>query len=255
MSPRTSTAWRPSTPAAAVAASARGAAAVRSRRRTRWIRFALAVLALGALAASVWAACFSSLLAVRSVAVVGVERLTAAQVSAMARIPTGRSLLLLDTDRPAARIRTLPAVASVRLERHLLHTVRIVVTERTPVVVLEAPSGRRLVDGTGVIFAADDGSGAGLPIVRTTLAELPPATLTAVTGMLAALPSPVRGQVNIVRADSADNMSVELNDGRVIVWGDAGRPELKAKVLAILLQRKGRTYDVSSPEAPAIARP
>lgn len=219
------------------------------------MRFALAVVVLGAMAASVWAACFSSLLAVRSVTVVGAARLSAAEVSATARVPTGVSLVLLDTDRPAARVRALPAVAAVRLERHLLHTVRIVVTERTAVVVLESPSGRRLVDGAGVAFADDDGSGAGLPVVRTSRSDLSPATLTAVTGMLAALPNSIRGAVNIVRADSPDNMSVALNDGRVIVWGDSGRAELKAKVLGILLQRKGRTYDVSSPDAPAITRP
>jgi cell division protein FtsQ len=255
MSPRSSTATRPSTPAAAVAAAVRLAAAARSRRRTRWFRVGVAALALAALGAAVWAACFSTVLAVRSVTVVGVARLSAAEVSAMARVPTGGSLLLLDTDGPAARVRTLPAVASVRLERHLLHTVRIVVTERTAAVVLETPSGRRLVDATGVAFADDDGVGAGLPVVRTTRADLPAATLNAVTGMLAALPGSIRPQVNIVRADSADNMAVELTDGRVIVWGDAGRPELKAKVLGILLQRKGRTYDVSLPEAPAISRP
>jgi cell division protein FtsQ len=255
MSRRGTTLARPSTPGAAAAASARAAAAVRSRRRTRWIRFAVAVVVLAAVAGAVWGACFSSLLAVRSVQVVGASRLSPAQVSAAARVPVGGSLLLLDTDRPTVRVGALPAVASVRLERHLLHTVQIVVTERTPSMVLETPGRDRLVDATGVVFAEEDGAGAGLPIVRTSRPDLPPATLRGVTVMLAALPESIRVQVNVVRADSAENMAVELVDGRVIVWGDAGRGELKAKVLGILLTREGRTYDVSSPEAPAVSRP
>jgi cell division protein FtsQ len=255
MSPRASTAARPSTPAAAVAASARAAAAARARRRSRWLRVILGVLILAALGALVWAACFSSVLAVRTVTVVGTERLTPAEVLAAARVPTGGSEILLDTTGPAARVRALPAVASVHLERHLLHTVRIVVTERTPALVLQTPAGKRLVDASGVVFAVEDGNHPDLPVVRTDLPDLPPGTLAAVTGMLAALPPAVRPEVQVVRADSADDMKVELADGRVIVWGDASRPALKAKVLTILMQQDGRTYDVSAPEAPAITRP
>jgi cell division protein FtsQ len=238
-----------------VAASARAAAAARARRRSRWLRFALGVLVVAVVAALVWAACFSSLLAVRKVTVVGTARLTPAEVLAAARVPTGGSEILLDTTAPAARVRALPAVAAVHLERRLPHTVCIVVTERTPALILQTPAGRRLVDASGVVFAVEDGDHPDLPVVRTDLPDLPASTLGAVTGMLAALPAAVRPEVQVVRADSPDNMKVELTDGRVIVWGDASRPALKAKVLTILLQQDGRTYDVSSPEAPAIARP
>jgi cell division protein FtsQ len=255
VSPRSVTAARPSTPAAAVAATARAAAAAKARRRTRWLRFGLVLLVLAALGAIVWAACFSSLLAVRSIKVVGTERVDPAEVLRVAHVPTGGSEILLDTNAPAARVRELPAVAAVHLERQLLHTVRIVVTERTPAMVLETPAGKRLVDATGVVFANEDGNHPDLPVVRTSLPDLPAGTLTAITGMLTALPATVRPDVSVIRADSPDDMSVELTDGRVIIWGDSSRPVLKAHVLTILLGRNGRTYDVSSPEAPAIAKP
>ncbi len=253
MSLRTSI--RPSTPAAAVAASVRAKAAERARRRTRWLRFGLGVLVLALLGAVVWAACFSSLLAVRKVTVVGLDRLSTAEVLRVAHVPTGGSEILLDTTAPAARVRALPQVAAVHLERALPHSVRIVVTERTPVLVLQTPAGRRLVDASGVVFAVDDGNHPDLPVVRTELADPAPGTLDAVTAMLAALPAAIRPEVQVVRADSPDDMKIGLGDGRVIVWGDSSRPTLKARVLTILLQQDGRTYDVSSPEAPAIARP
>jgi cell division protein FtsQ len=246
---------RPSTPAAAVAASVRSAAAQRARRRGRWLRTGLAVLVAGVVAALVWAVFFSALIAVRTVQVVGTNRLSPAEVSAAAHVPRGGSLALLDTRAVAARARTLPAVQSVRVERRLLHTVRLVVTERTPVLVLDTVTGRQLVDASGVAFAAaSDADAAGLPVVRTALLTLPQSTLVSITAMLAALPAPVRADARVVRADSADAMSVELTGNRLVIWGDDTRPAFKAQVLTVLLQRKGHAYDVSTPEAPAISR-
>jgi cell division protein FtsQ len=252
---RTAVASRPSTPAAVVAASVRAAAAQRARRRGRWLRAGLAVLVAGVVAALVWSVLFSGLIAVRTVKVVGTERLTPAEVVAAAQVPRGRSLALLDTRSVANRTRALPAVASVKVERRLLHTVRLVITERTPVLVLDTVNGRQLVDATGRAFAdASDADAAGLPVVRTALMTLPPANLVAITSMLAALPPAVRQDAAVVRADSADAMSVELTNGRLVIWGDNTRQDFKARVLTVLMQRKGRAYDVSTPEAPAIAR-
>jgi cell division protein FtsQ len=252
---RTALASRPSTPAAAVAASVRSAAALRARRRGRWLRAGLAVLVAGLVSAMVWSVLFSGLIAVRTVKVAGVSRLTPAEVAAAARVPKGTSLALLDTRSVANRARALPAVASVRVERRLLHTVRLVVTERTAVLVLDTVNGRQLVDATGVAFAdASDADAAGLPVVRTALLSLPQATLVAITSMLAGLPPAVRADATVVRADSADAMSVELTNGRLVIWGDNTRQDFKARVLTVLMQRKGRAYDVSTPEAPAISR-
>jgi cell division protein FtsQ len=238
-----------------VAASVRSAAAQRARRRGRWLRAGLAVLVAGMVAAVVWAVLFSGLIAVRTVKVVGTSRLTPAEVAAAAKVPRGTSLALLDTRSVANRARALPAVASIKVERRLLHTVRLVVTERTAVLVLDTVNGRQLVDGTGVAFAdASDADAHGLPVVRTALMSLPQATLVSITSMLAALPPAVRRDATVVRADSADAMSVELTDGRIVIWGDNTRQDFKARVLTVLMQRRGRAYDVSTPEAPAISK-
>jgi cell division protein FtsQ len=43
---------------------------------------------------------------------------------------------------------------------------------------------------------------------------------------------------------------LELLDGAQVVWGSASDNELKAAVLATLLQVGASTYDVSTPETP-----
>ncbi|MGQ0846402.1 MAG: cell division protein FtsQ/DivIB [Sporichthyaceae bacterium] len=245
---------RPSTPAALVAASARAGESARAKRRARWMRAIVGVLLAASIGAAVWAACFSSLLAVRDVRVTGLVQLSEEQVLGVAAVPTGGSLVLLDSDSIANRIRSLPAVADVEVNRRPLHSVRLVVRERVPVLILESNVGRQSVDSTGTVFGPADDRGAGLPLIRTTGPALPRETLRAVLDVLAALPTPVRGDVAVVRADNVADVSVELRDGRLILWGDADRGALKAQVLSVLMGRAGRAYDVSTPEAPAIVK-
>lgn len=219
------------------------------------MRVLVGVLLTAVLGTAVWAACFSSLLAVRDVRIVGAEhQLNPDQVAAIAAVPTGGSLVLLDTDAIARRVRSLPAVASVEVNRRPMHSVTLVVRERVPVLVLESAAGKQSVDSDGVVFGPEDARGALLPRVRTEAPTMAPETLRAVLTVLGGLPEAVRAEVSVVRAERPENISVELGDGRLILWGDTSRGELKAQVLTVLLQRKGKAYDVSTPEAPAITR-
>lgn len=235
--------------------SARLAARARARRRARWRASGLAVLGLAAVAGAFWALAFSSLLAVRQVEVAGVDRLSVAEVAAVAAVPTGGSLVLLDTGSIAARVRALPAVAKVEIERRPPHTVRIAVTERQATAVVATPSGLQLADAQGVRFAAVTEAPRGLPLVRTAEHDPSPETLARAAALLEALPEPVRKLVREIRADSADDMAVELRGGRTVVWGSSEQGALKARVLGVLFdKRRADLYDVSVPEAPLIRR-
>jgi cell division protein FtsQ len=249
--------YRPSTPAAAAAEAARFAERQRQRRRLRWKLTGYGVLAALVALVAVWVVCFSGLLAVRSVRVSGVHKLDAAAVEQAARVPRGGSLALLDTAAIEARVRTLAPVADVSVERKFPHTVRIRVTERTPVAVLQTPQGRELVDAEGIAYAPA-GDKAPYVVISTDQDSMTPESLLHVNQMIAALPESVRGKVKSVEADTDQNMSVELRDGRTIVWGGTDQPEFKAKVLDILLHdkstRSARTFDVSVPEAPTVRR-
>ncbi len=255
MSPATT---RPSTPAAAAAASARFAERIASRRRSRWVKAGIGFAVALALVAGTWVVCFSDVLAVRAVQVSGVALLDAGHVEQVAAVPKGGSLALLDTASIAARVRTLVPVADVSVSRRFPNTVRIAVTEREPVAVLDTPQGRKLVDDEGVAFAPAGNAPAGLILVATTKDGLPPDALAEVTDMLAALPEVVRTQVRRVDAETEQDMSVLLRDGRRVVWGGPDQAAFKARVLELLFTekptRKARAYDVSVPEAPVVRR-
>lgn len=208
----------------------------------------------GLLAVAVWAVAFSSLLAVRNVAVSGVHLLRTDEVAGAAKVPTGGSLVLLDTGSIEKRVKRLKPVAKVSVHRLLPHSVRIVVTERTATAVVRTPAGMSLVDAEGVVYAPVLVAPDDLPIIRTARLDPSPATLTRAAEMLAAMPAKVRGDVVLVHADTADDMSVQLTGGRRVIWGGPAQAGFKADVLEVLIEEKGRTFDVSVPEAPVVRR-
>lgn len=247
-------ATRPSTPAAAAAASARFAERIALRKRSRWVKAGIGIVVALALIVGTWVVCFSDVFAVRAVQVAGVDRLSSKQVEQVARVPRGGSLALLDTASIAARVRTLIPVADVDVSRKFPNTVRIKVTERKAVAVLDTPQGRKLVDAAGVVFAPAGNAPANLTLVVTRKDTLPPDALVEINEMLAALPEDVRGEVRRVDADTDQDMSMLLRDGRRVVWGGPDQAAFKARVLELLYTdkatRKARAYDVSVPEAP-----
>lgn len=234
--------------------SARFAARAKARRRARWRTAAIWLVCVGVVSAVVWAIAFSSLLAVRGVQIAGVHRLQPDEVTRAAKVPTGGSLVLLDAGAIERRVARLKPVAKVAVHRVLPHTVRIVVTERTPTAVVRTPSGMSLVDAEGVVFASVLVAPDNLPIIRTARVDPSPETLTRAAEMLDALPAKIRADVVLVHADTVDDMSVELNGGRRVVWGGPAQGTFKADVLKVLIKEKGRTYDVSVPEAPVVRR-
>lgn len=249
---------RPSTPAAAAAAEARFAERERFRRRTRWIRVGVAALVVAVSFAAGWVVGFSSAFAVRSVQVAGVQRLDPGQVERVAKVPRGGSLALLDTAPIEARIRTLAPVADVDVSRRFPGTVRIEITERIPVAVLDAPDGRRLVDAEGVAYAPAGDSGSRYLVVETGGAALTPENLVEILAMVDGLPELIRAKVDKVEADTVQEMTVLLSGGRKVLWGGPEETEFKARVLDLLLREKktrtAKTFDVSVPEAPTVKR-
>jgi cell division protein FtsQ len=73
--------------------------------------------------------------------------------------------------------------------------------------------------------------------------------------MLRQLPEPVARRVRSIGADSPDGIRLRLRDGALVEWGDASLTARKAEVLLALLPQKAVTYDVRSPDTPAIRKP
>lgn len=210
----------------------------------------MVILALAGAVA--WVLVGSSLLDTRTVQVIGTRELTADQVRAVAAVPLGTPMLLLDTGQVKARVAAVPRVAAVQVTRSLPGTVRIAVVERSPVAVRPAPDGVHLVDATGLDYATVPEPPLGIPELRVPNPRPgDPATMAAVT-VLGGLPTPLRIQVRAVGASSPADVVLWLDDERQVRWGGVEDGVRKAEVLAPLLTQPGTVYDVSSPGLPTI---
>jgi cell division protein FtsQ len=215
----------------------------------RWIALSVVVGAVGVVVAVL----FTPLVGVRSVEVTGMRGLTADEVRAAAEVPTGTSMLRLDTTGIVARVAQLPRVASVDVSRQWPSTIRIQVTERDPVGIVPESDGVHLVDSSGLDYATVATAPAGLPKIQlTTIKPADPRT-QAVVRVLAVLPPQLRVEVQVVTAKTPGSVTLGLPGGRTIRWGSADDSVHKSAVLAALMTRPGKVYDVSSPDLPTIS--
>jgi cell division protein FtsQ len=74
--------------------------------------------------------------------------------------------------------------------------------------------------------------------------------LRAALDVLAAVPRVLAGQVLEVRAATPDQVTLRLTRSRMVMWGSPERSRRKAAVLAALMTRPAKIYDVSAPDAP-----
>ncbi|MFC6092435.1 FtsQ-type POTRA domain-containing protein [Saccharothrix sp. BKS2] len=217
-------------------------------RRTVLRRRLVAVLVLVVVTATVCTVWFTPALGVREVQVRGVVEMTSAQVVEAAAIRPGTPLARVDGGEVAARVRALPRVADVRVERVLPGVVRLTVDERDPVGVVTGPDGAHLVDATGRDYATVAQPPAGLPELKAS-----GDALTAVVGVVTQLPEALRSEVLVVSADSPSGVRLTLSAGREVRWGSADDTPRKAAVLDVLLTRDGSVFDVSSPQLPTVS--
>jgi cell division protein FtsQ len=225
---------------------ARRQRSVRRRDRLPWLIGGLVVVLAGA---AVWAVYFSSLLAVSSVQVRGVHEIQRTTVLSAAQVPVGDQLARLDTDAIARRVRAITAVADAKVSRAWPHRVVITVTERVPVAAVTDGSRYELVDADGVAFRTVPKQPTDLPVALVT-GPRREVTVRSVVTVSAALPADLRARVSSIAAGSPDSITLRLDGGVKVVWGSAGQSDRKVAVLAALMHRKARVYDVSAPDLP-----
>ena len=215
----------------------------------RWMALlvVLAVLGLG------YVVMFTSVVGVRSVDVFGTRDISHDEVREAAAIELGTPMVRLDTEEVALRVAGLPRVFEVQVSRSWPSTVEISVTERDPVAVRQLRDGVHLIDRTGLDYATVRSRPPGLPLLRVDDASPgDPATRAAVT-VLGAIPDQLRKRVVEVAAETPGSVVLTLAGTRVVPWGNAEDNERKAAVLAPLLTRPGRTYDVATPDFPTVS--
>ncbi len=222
---------------------------VPSRRLRLWslVAVALAALAFGIL----WA---TPMFAVKDVRVSGTSVLDPAEVASAADDYLERSILRADLEAIAAEVASLPAVKSVDVSRSWPTGIRIAVTERDPY--LAVPSGEEtflMVDSEGVVFnevteiptsiwnAALDTPGPDDPATVETIAALQ------------GLTSDLADKVERVETPSPAAVTLYLEDGRTVAWGDGTRNDEKTRVALRLLESGYEHVDVSAPDAPSVS--
>lgn len=217
------------------------------RGRATGAALAAAVLVIGA----IWVVGFTGVLGVRQVTVTGVKALSADQVRAAAAVPDGRPLARVDTDAVAEHVRGLAGVERVAVTRSWPGTLRITVTERRGVALVDRGEAFWLVDPDGIVFQRLAGR-PKLPVLRIPGVapdnEPARAALTAVTALSPAL----LARVGEVRAPTAEQVTLYLTDKRTVRWGGAADSAAKATVLSALLSRPGTVYDVSTPSVVSV---
>jgi len=223
-----------------------------------WKAVFFGLVAVAIVAAVAWALLGSRLLVVRSVQVTGTgPQVSRAQVLAVARVPAGLPLIRVNTAAVAQRVDGIRQVQSTQVSRSWPSTVVISVRLRTPVFAIAVQGGYALVDAYGVDVrdsarrpprlpllqlaagAAGTGGAAGLSSLRP--------VARAGAAVLSELPPAIARRVAVVSAPTPSEVSLELANGVVIVWGDSSRAAEKARELTLLMRTHARRYDVSAP--------
>ncbi len=210
---------------------------------------AATVVLVALVVTGVWLVLFSSVLAVQGVTVTGTGYLKSAEIEAAARVPSGRPLARVDLDVIRARVEALAPVESADVTRAWPDRIRIEVTERTAVAVVEVAGSLRGMDADGVFFRSYPDPPRNLPVVQIP-GDADSQTRREVAGVLAAMPADMARRVDHVEAQSVDQITLVLRDGRTVVWGSADQSAQKAQVLEKLLTYDAQTYDVSVPSRP-----
>lgn len=224
-----------------------------ARARGRRVRRTLIILLVLALVATlVWALGFSSLLDVRRVDVTGAHRADRSDIERIAEQERGTPLARVDGEDVGARItEEVPGARTVSVDRGWPHTLNVKVTSRVPALaVVREDGGFRLLDIEGVAIRTVASAPKDVPTVTADDgADVSGHGVRAARGMLQALPADLREKVRDVTVDGADQVSFRLGRTRV-VWGDSASPEVKVRVIPVLLEKKPELIDVSAPDTP-----
>ncbi|WP_323384029.1 cell division protein FtsQ/DivIB [Streptomyces calidiresistens] len=191
----------------------------------------------------------------------GPEELAVEEIERVAAVPVGAPLASLDTSGTRERLLAeLPRLADARVSRSWPHGVEVEVTERVAVVLERDTAGFTEIDATGTAFGEVPEALPGVPLLEVdpvdgaSLRRFGEEGLRAgAVEVAAALPGAVAGETAAIRVRSYDSITLELSDGRTVLWGSAEHPEAKSTALAALMAAvpEAERFDVSVPGAPA----
>lgn len=196
----------------------------------------------------VWLVTLSPVFRVHDVTVQGNELVSADDIRFAARVVPDAPMITVDLDGMESRVAELPAVLSVEVSRDLPDALAIDVTERTIIFQRVEAGTFQWVDEHGVIFSTSNEPIEG--VLQAVTADKDSRVLKDVAEVVSHIPPEMLEQVEKVQAKAVDRITLEMDEGDLVVWGSAEQSALKADVLAALLSVDAKLYDVSAPSHP-----
>lgn len=223
----------------------------RSRRR-RFIVWGSVGAVLALVLGSVIAA-YSPLFAVETITVAGAKTIDPAVVKQSLSKQLGAPLALVDADGVKSALGEFPIIESYALEVRPPRELLVRIVERTPIGAIRDADGYAVVDAAGVVLSTSAQLPEGRPELEIT-GGIDSAAFRSAGLVMRSLPADLRATVKTVRATSGDDVTLELADGKTVVWGSEKDSVLKAAVLVRLIAASpdSRAFDVSSPTVPVV---
>ncbi len=215
------------------------------KSKTPWLIWLILVLAVSGW----WILYQSKWFIAQGVTVTGNSRLTVEQISAVAAVPIGNSLMSINTAAMTEQLMELTEIKVVTVERGWPHTILIQVTERTPIAVAATLSGFNLIDSEG----KNAGRVAAPPPGLLVISAVPESkAMLGAINTLAVIPA--QWQLIELAAATQDNIVATLGSGAVITFGSSERAADKVEVAQALLEKGYSVINVSAPDAATVVK-
>ncbi|MEV0619996.1 FtsQ-type POTRA domain-containing protein [Nonomuraea sp. NPDC050404] len=210
----------------------------------------LVLLTAGVVGTAAWLVFFSPVLGVRSIDIVGNITVPSERIKQQAGVADLHPLATVNLADVEGRVMGIRQLASAKVDRIWPGTLKIEVVEREPVAAVQSGQRVAIVDGQGVVIEHRSVAPPMLPLLKVDRPVPGDPVMAAALKVVQAVPGEVAAKVRQVRAASAEGVTLELSDGRTVLWGGPDRPEEKARILSSLLKRErtAKSYDVSSPD-------
>lgn len=226
----------------------------RRLRRNRWFALLGALLAAGLFVGLVF---FSPLFATRAIDVEGARLTNPQNVEDALQRFEGVPLTRISKDEVREAVGNVPQVKSVDVILKPPHTITVELHERVGVATVQEGQELILVDSQGKQLSTyGQQDRPDVPMIEGGRDVLSTDKFSAISNVLASLPANVLSQLDTAAAPSESAVELTFADGRKAIWGDSSNSELKAQVLAALVNDEdtadGTEYDVSAPLHPTI---
>lgn len=214
----------------------------------------------------IWLGFFTDACRIRKVIVTGNAKLTTERARGESGVDSYRNLITLPVGRLEKNLEADPWIKEARISRGLLHTVRISVTERKPVALLDFKESGFIVDGGGYVIArVASNDFVELPRIHGGDSRVPSPGRTLNTGkireavsVLDTLPEDIRASVLLVNPFDGRGQVFISRAGYQVVYGTAENRQKKNDVLEVLVldiaknNRKIAYVDVRVPDSPVV---